>query len=199
MTYLDKVWRMTLFYSVTLSSVVLNHVHHVYVNVTDGPASPGGGMDEFSAQRKSGVEDSLSGMWDDYQDLIEPLFANTANFVRIELWAADVGSSDFVFWSTLPIGHAGSGIGTNQAGIGQIITMRSQDGKSGRLQFMENQLTAAVKDPYPFSNAPSADIAAWITGNNSFLFNKSKSWFIAPINNCVEQNEKVWDKRFRTT
>lgn len=198
MTYLDKTWRMTLFYNVVLSGVTVDHVHHVYVNVDNGD-EPGNTMDVYEVQRRNGSIVTADVIWDEYQDLIEPLFANTANFVRIELWAADAGSNDFVFYSTLPIGHVGSGVGTNQAGIGQIITMRSVDGKSGRLQYMENQMLAGAKDPYPFSNTPSANIAAYITGLTSFIYSKNRAWFIAPINNCVEQNEKIWDKRFRTS
>jgi len=196
MAFNAQLWRVTLFYSVVLSGVTLEHKHNVYVNVTDG-GSPGDAMSDFEVTRRNGTPVALDVAWDDYQDLIEPLWANTANFVRTELWAAPSPFTDFIFYSTLPIGHAGSGVGTNQAGMGQIVTMRSTDGKSGRLQYMENQITAAAKDPYPFSNAPSAAIAAWVTGLSSFIYNKNEAWYIAPINNCVEQNEKIWDKRFR--
>lgn len=196
-TYLGKKWRMTVFYTTQPAGLTIaSHEHNVFLNVTDG-GSPGAAWDDFVTTTRQGIVVGMTDFLDTYMDLVEPLFAPTAQFIRAELWAAEPNTKDFIFYSTLPIGHAGSSAGASTPYIGQIITYRCQNGKSMRSQFLETVLAAGAKDPYPFTNAQSAALAAYIAGETSSVVNQSFAFPIAPINNCVEQNEALWDARQR--
>lgn len=196
MTYLDKNWRLTVYYTTTPAGLtLLSHIHNVYINITDG-VSPGGDWGDYFATIRSGGEVSMTTYLDTYMDLVEPVCPPTTSFIRAELWAADPGSDDFIFYSVVPIGHVGSGA----AGGGynsQIMTFRCQDGKGMRLQFAETSVSAGDKDPYPFANAASAALAAHASGSSSAIVNKFTFFPIAPVNNCVEQNENYWKDRRR--
>lgn len=196
-TYLGKKWLWRLFYTVTPASMIpLSHETALYLNVTDG-VPPGGIFDDYSVTRRSGVVDSVAQYTDEVMDLIEALYANTAQFIRAELWAADVGSDDFIFYSTLAIGHVGSGANPNQGNNSTIITFRCQNGNSMRIQLAETEIVAAPKDPFPFVNVNAQALAAHMAGTSSAVVNKRFSFPIAPINSCTEQNEHYWDARNR--
>lgn len=196
-TYLGKKWQWRMFYVVTPAGLIpLSHEMRLYLNVVDGE-DPGGPFNAFNVQTRAGVLVDLSVYNDTLMDLVEELYGTTANFIRCELWAAEPTSEDFVFYSTLPVGHVGSSIATNVANNGQIMTFRCQNGNSMRLQLAESVLAAGLKDPYPFTNTPSATLAGHIAGTASAVVNKRFSFPIAPINNSVEQNETYWDARNR--
>lgn len=197
MTYLDKKWLWRLFYTVTPAGMIpLPHETALYLNVTDG-VEPGGEFDEFQVTPRGAVALPLGEYTDTLMDLIEALYANTAQFIRAELWAANVGSEDFVFYSTLAIGHLGSSANPNQGNNSTIITFRCQNGNSMRIQLAETEIVAAPKDPYPFVNVNAAALAAHVSGAFSAVVNKRFSFPIAPINSCTEQNEHYWDARNR--
>lgn len=195
MTYLDKKWQLRLFYTTTPAGLTLaSHEHNLYVNVTAG-VDPGGDMSDFEVTARNGTFFDLETWIDSYMDLVEPLFADTAQFIRMELWGAEPLTEDYIFYSVLPIGHAGSNVTAMRPYVQQAITYRCANGNNMRSQFMETSLTEGAKDPYPFANAPSAALAAFVSGLASPIVNKRGSFPIAPINNCVEQNETLWDKR----
>lgn len=189
-------WRMSIFYSTQPAGLILlTHEHRIYVSIIEAGA-PGDDIGDFIVQRRNLGELGLDSYLDIYMDLIEPICPATTSFVRAELWAAVPLSEDYVFYSTLPIGHVGSGA----AGGGynsQIMTFRCQNGNSMRLQLAETSVSAGVKDPYPFANAGSAALAAHVSGTESCIINKRFFFPISPINNCVEQNEIYWDERNR--
>lgn len=196
-TYLGKKWLWRLFYTVTPASMIpLPHETALYLNVTDGVA-PGGDFSDYTVTTRDGAFSDLALYTDDLMDLIELLYANTAQFIRAELWAADVGSDDFIFYSTLAIGHVGGGANPNQGNNSTIITFRCQNGNSMRIQLAETEIVAAPKDPYPFVNVNAQALAAHAASPSSAVINKRFSFPIAPINSCTEQNEHYWDARNR--
>jgi len=197
MSYLGKRWRLTLFYTVTPSGMtVLSHEMNMFVIVTAG-VDAGGDMSNYEFQLRSGSEVTATTYIDTIMDLLEPLWGSSAQFIRMELWASEPTSDDYVFYSVLPIGHTGSSVSANVGNNGEIITFRCQNGNSMRLQLAETTASAAPKDPYPFANAARAAFAAHVAGTSSAIVNKRASYPIAPINDCVEQNEAFWDARNR--
>jgi hypothetical protein len=196
-TYLSKKWQWRLNYTVSpVGLIALPHQMRLHLNVVLG-GLPGLDFADFEVEYRNGVQTDLATYSDILTDLIEPIYGSTAQFTNAELWAADTGSEDWIFYSVLPIGHAGSHIGTNVANNAQIMTFRCQNGNSMRVQLAETVVAAGAKDPYPFSNSQSAALAAHISGLTSAVVNKRFSYPIAPINNCVEQNETYWDARNR--
>lgn len=196
-TYLGKKWQLRLFYTTQPATLsMLSHEHRVYLNIEDG-APPGAGFDEYEVQTRSGVIVALSTYTDTYLDLVEPILPSTTQLIRVELWGADVATEDWVFYSVLAVGHVGSAAGAAVSYTAQIVTFRTQDGKSMRLQYAETAVAAGVKDPYPFANAATAALAAHVSGSASAVVNKYFSFPIAPINNCIEQHERYWDERQR--
>lgn len=199
MTYLDLRWQLQIFYTTTPASLSLAaHTHKIFLNVVDG-VDPGEAISNFVLQRRNLSTVDCDIFIDEYMDLVEPLFFNTSQFIRAELWAMPQDSEDATFYAVLPIGHAGSSATATAAYNGQIMTFRCANGDSARIQLMETTLGAGAKDPFPFSNVASADLADYVAGATSPIVNKRTSYLISPLNNCIEQNEHLWDKRNRNS
>lgn len=189
--------QMRLFYTTTISSVLLEHQHNLYVNVTSDP-DPGDAFSTISVVQRTGGSATLLATLTGYLTVLRPCFDAATDITRAELWvAATSDSEDYTYLATEVIGLSGTAGTAAQVAQQATFTFRAVNGNPMRIQLMESYFTGNSKLSFPTSSAVANALAAALTGGTSAFVNKRGSPAIAAINFLCGQNEKLFNERFR--
>lgn len=193
-------YEVRLYYSTSVSSLVLQHSarYNVYVDGTPAPGTP---FSDINVLRRDNSPFALDGEVDDWVALMKDLYNSTAGIATIdyaELWKYEPESFDASFISTYPINVAG-GSATALSPYSQVIvTFRSAEGGVMKLNFMETIIAAGARDTLPFSNttldamadAVVAGTVPWVARDGGYPF--------ACIASYPGQNEALFKRRLRS-
>lgn len=195
-SYLDKDWQLRIFYNTTPTGFqVMEHIARYWIKVRAATA-PGDGFDTVDVDLKGGAVTTLDLALTTFLAALLPRHSTVTEFSRAELWAADAGTDDFVFWAIEAIGDTGTVASTAVVAQQETFTFRSSDGRSGRVQVMEGMAGGNGRNAYPYTGS-ALTLADYVTGASSVITTRSSAFFIASINLLEGQNEELFEKRFR--
>jgi hypothetical protein len=197
MTYLDKDWQLRFIYNTTPTGFpIMEHVERHWINVTGG-VDPGGDLSDFEITQRNGVPGNADVSVDAMVAALISRHSTVSEINRAELWAASVGSDDFIFYSTYTIAEIGTVASSAQVALQETYTFRSADGKTGRIQIMEGVTAGNGRNSYPFGGTAQT-LADYFSGSTSPFITRSRAPFVSPINLLFGQNEQLFEKRFRS-
>jgi hypothetical protein len=182
-------------YVVTVSSIPLEHVHKVRVNVADEPA-PGAAFDEIALTVKGGGTDDLDAYAQAYLALYANAWANTVDFLAPQLWRGLVGSDDMTMISVADFAAVGNGSGTTASHYA-MATVRCDDGSILKIAYQEPGYTANSSISYPFSVATFDDIVDHLIGSGSGVLSRQGGVPLWGSKLSGGQNEATWRRRNR--
>lgn len=189
-------WEWRLFYSTTGGGLTRPHVMRVSLDV-DGDPDPGSEFADYTCVSRLGLAPELD-VWTDNMVLkVKALLDPGASIIRAELWKSQDAMFNFAFQSTYSIGVVGTAAGTVNTDGQLIITFRSQNGGSARINVMEPNLPNAQTDPYPFADAGALALADYITGHSSPVIARDNGYLFAALNLLVGSNEAAFKDRLR--
>lgn len=198
MTYLDKDWRLSIFYDTLPTGVsLMSHVQHLWVNITSG-VDAGGSFDNYQGETKDETLVSLTEFIEAYMIPYVTMYSDAADINRAELWAAPEGTDDFQFYSVKAITLPGTGVTDDIPTMQGTFTFRAQNGKGGRVQFMEPIVNTVLRIAAPTTIQPVEDIFAFLLDPAaSIAFHRSRSFYIAGINYCGNISDALEKRRYR--
>lgn len=168
---------------------------------TLGEAIPGmAAVDVDMAARSLGAAVSLQTAADEFWAAFRPLLPTTAQCSTYTLWRAGVNNTVRTFISggvfTTPNGSAaGAYVPAQQL----TMTFRSATGRIGRLICLETTQTGSAVYPLNPDGSSTFDVvAAYVVGENSIVCARDGSFFVQALNGSLGQNEKVFEKRYRS-
>lgn len=189
-------YELRFFYSITISSVVLNHVHRVNVNISGDPEPPVDFADIDILGVPGGLV-SLDTVVDAYVTLLRELTSAANSFSHVELWRYDTGTFDSQFISTYTLGLVGTNV-TAVVSAGQLIhTYRTAEGGIMRWTFMEPNVAQDVSRGYATMSAREQDIADFVLGTNRYFYARDTSLPVAFIKSHPGQSEVIFKRRYR--
>lgn len=158
---------------------------------------PGDTFADFNVLSRDSSNPALDAWLDAYIDLVREIYHTDTTFVDAELWKYTPESFDAAFYATYAIGLAGlSASGTTADGQG-IMTFRSQNGGSARLNFMETIAAAGATTPIASATAAVQDIADYITDPGSPVIARDNGYLFTALNWLPGLNEGLFKDRFR--
>lgn len=191
------------FYSATVNSVLINHVHRVNLLAGDGSLGldPGTPFDEIFYLTPAGSSDpaTLDTLCDDYALDWAAFMNNTSGIGYAELWEYDDLSFDAHFISTYLISQAGLSA-TPHVPAGQImITFRTSLGGVMKLNFMETIIPAGASDTGTIGNADVEDLVSKVEAGTYPWLGRDNGWPFARIGMYPGQNEALFKRRYRNS
>jgi len=195
MPALPDRYEVTLYFGVTVGTQLLIHEHTMRVNISEA-GSPGVGFGSFEVLKKGGVAEDLESSMLTYLALIYPHYSTTTDFIKMELWTAEIGSDDFTFLSVMDIGEVGSGAG-NQADRYLMWSYRCTDGSVMKQVYLEGENSFDTKQTYPTSSTDLNAIRVYTIGNDSPFLSFRGGVPISSEFLSGGQAESVWKARHR--
>lgn len=191
-------YQLRIFYSTTVSSIVLQHVQSLNINVDPAP-DPG---DAFSTIQPvypgAAAYTDLADMVDDYVLDMKAMYSSAGSTIeRAELWRYETESFDAEFVSAYTLGIAGTSGGTTSSASQSITTIRTTNGGVFRLVFMESIIIPGVTDPGTISNSNLNNIVGKIESGELPFLGRDNGWPFARIAHYPGQNEALWKRRNR--
>jgi len=200
----DGRTELRFFYSVGGAGIAtLQHKHTIDVVVQElSEVEPGALFENIAVQWWNGTSGHfLDEAVDTYVALLQQVLDDTdADIQRVELWKyGEEPSLDAQFIAVYELGLNGTNSGVQVSGQ-YTLTFRTQLGNQMRFQVMEfsGADQRSQFDP-PFTPASAVDdIVQYLTGQAHPFCARDNSRPIAPIRLSLTQNEKIFNKRFRT-
>lgn len=189
-------WEIRIAYSVVTTYGTKHHSCRMNVDVDTDPG-PGSAFADYDLKSRAGLYYTAESWTDAFVDLMKVLYKADSTIIAAELWKYATGSYNAAFQSAYSIGVAGTNVGTTQSFVQNILTFRSQNGGSARLNFMETCLGAGATDPYPTASTPINDIFDLVTALQSPVIARDGGYLFAPLNYLPGQNERLFKKDLR--
>lgn len=190
-------YELRFFYTITISSVAIQHVHRLNVNIVGDPVPP---VDfaSISILGTPGGVVPLDTVVDGYVALLRELTSAVNSFSHVELWKYTPGTFDSEFVSTYALGLAGLNV-TAVVAAGQLIhTYRTAEGGILRWTFMESNVAQDVSRGYATMSAREQAISDFILGVNRYFYARDTSLPVAFIASHPGQSEVIFKKRYRS-
>lgn len=182
-------------YIVTISSVPLEHVHKVRINIETEPEE-GFGFDEIGVVRKGSAVVDLDTYAQTYLGLITDMYATTVDFLAAQLWRGAVGSDDMLLVSIADFVAVGTGSSVTASNY-NMATVRCFDGSILKVALQETSLDANYSVGFPTSSTIWNDLVAHITGDGSGVLSRQGGIPLAGNKLSAGQNEATWRRRNR--
>lgn len=184
-------WEVRLNYGTAQGSLATASQLRLSVDV-DTPPDPGSPPADYDLKSRQGLYYTFSTWVDALVALLRPLFHTGSSFPNAELWKYGQGTFNAAFQTSYTVGLAGSSSTSTAAFSQAIVTFRSQNGGSARINLMQSILASNVTDPYPFANSAVNDLADLITALNSPVIARDGGYLFSALNYLVGQNEHMF-------
>lgn len=182
-------------YVVPISSVSLDHVHTVRVNVESEP-SEGSDFADIGVVLKGGAIDDLDSYAQTYLGIINALYPTTADFLAPQLWRGLVGSDDM---ELIAVGDFNA-LGTGGAAVSAhyaIATFRCFGGSILKLAYQECEYSANTTISFPTGVTDFEAIATHVTGATGGIISAQGAFPLVGNKLSGGQNEATWRRRNR--
>jgi hypothetical protein len=189
-------WEIRIGYNVSISGKTRGHELRMSVDVDTDPG-PGSVFGDYDLVSRAGLYYTAETWTDAFVALMKVIYKTDGTIVAAELWKYDSGSFNAAFQSAYSIGVAGTSALSTQLWSQQILTFRSQNGGSARLNFMESVKTVGPTDPYPTSDSDIDDIFDLVTASQSPVIARDGGYLFAPLNYLPGTNEHLFKKDYR--
>lgn len=176
-------YKIKLFYSTTVSSVLFEHVQELSLGLDPPYPSPGDAFATITPifRITPGGAHDLKTVIDNWVLACKPLFSSGAgnSIDRAELWECVPFSFAATFVSAYSIAVAGTSGGSVQTGGQYIVTMRTTQGGVFKYSWMETTIAQAVTDTGTLASSTVESIVAdteagnkypWLARDNGFPF-----------------------------
>lgn len=186
-------WQLRLHYNTVQSGVTTLSTMALSCDV-DTPPDPGSDPGDYDMKSRQGLFYNFDSWVDALVALLRPLFNTTANFTDAELWKYQTGTYNADFQTSKSIGLAGTSATATQPYSQGIITFRSQNGGSARVNLMQSSFQSNVTDTYPFTPTGINDLADEIVDLHSPVLARDGGYLFSPLNWLVGQNERMFKR-----
>jgi hypothetical protein len=172
--------------------------HQLRVNV-DVDTDPGPGSDfvDYDLVSRAGLYYNAETFTDALIALLQPLYHTNSNFVNAELWKYASGSYNAAFQSAYTIAVAGSSATADVLNGQAILTFRSQNGGSARVNLMESTRAAGATLSYPTAIGAVDDLFDFVTDSQSPMLARDGGYLFSPLNYLPGLNERLFKKTYR--
>jgi hypothetical protein len=189
-------WEIRIAYTTNFGSGDKDHTMRVSVDVDSDPG-PGSAFADYDLKSRAGLYYTAASFVDALVTVVKELYPAAASFNSAELWKYASGTFNAAFQSAYTIGVAGvNGASSHLHGQG-ILTFRSQNGGSARLNLMEPVLTPGPTLQYPTSTTIIDDVFDFITASQSPVLARDGGYLFAPLNWLPGRNERLFKKDYR--
>lgn len=176
--------------------------HDLEVNC-DVLGSPAAGADPSSVNLRTRngdgapLDDCANAFW----DKVRPLFHLATLASTYTLWKRNTDNTDRVFVSGGTLTNLnGANIGAPNTPASQAtLTWRSAGGHYMKLIFLEGVFSGSSRIPIASSTDPNVTaLNGYITSGLNFVTARDRSFPVTPMNISYGQNEKVFQRRYRS-
>jgi hypothetical protein len=193
-------YEIRLLYSVSITSVVLNHRQRLSCAIAGDDPTVGTPFSSINVGRRAGGAIALDDAVDAYVALMKAFYpgSGASTIVSAELWKYQTETFQADFVSAYDIGVPGTSGSGPQSAAQSIVTMRTTNGGIFKLSYMESVIPFAVTDPGTFTNAGLEALVADIEAGNQPWLARDNGYPIVRIAHYPGQNEALFKKRYRT-
>lgn len=188
-------YQLDMHYETQAGGVTLEHIAKYNVDVAGSPA-PGIDFSEIEFVTKGAGLVFGAVAAQAWADLVSDLFAVSTTITYFELWSVAPESFDRTYISTLESGTAGLRAQNTSVAAQSILTFRSQEGGSMRLNFMETIYGQDVPVAQPTSIPEVDAVGSFVVSDNNWLLARDTSYPIARVRWLPGQNEKLARTRY---
>lgn len=188
-------------YVVEIPQVYSNLTHSLTFNCdVIGEAAPGSAPTAITLRSHDGTGVNLDIGVNAAWALIRPFFQVLTLASSYTLWKQTVGVTDRQFISAGAL-SAPNGVnpGGNLPAQQLVLTWRSAAGGIMKLQMLEGVFEGNAR--LPLLSSPDANVlnlSTYILGNDNWITARDRSFPVAAMNASYSQNEKVFNRRYRS-
>lgn len=194
----DGIWEVRFFYTTTPTGFP-EMEHRLTLDVAvDADDGPGQSFENIGLLQRNNLDTNLKIQVDALIALLQPFYPVSTEFSRAELWKIPEGTYNGQFYSVYEIGENGTSANPSLVAQQTTWTFRSLTGGNGRLQLMESALAGNTKLNPPYANASALALASHMISSATVWKARDNGYFFANIHLTSGQNEKLFQKRFRT-
>lgn len=189
---------MRIFYTTSVSSLVLEHSQRFSCVITNDP-DVGDPFSAINLQLPNLTDIAADTAVDNWVTDMKAMYSNGAghSIERAELWRYTPDTWDASFLAAYTINENGSSASATQDSGQSITTMRTAGGGLFKVTFMESVISPASTDPGTISNASLESLIADIEAGLYPWIARDGFYPVVRIAHYPGQNERLWKVRHR--
>lgn len=181
---------------------IFNELGHVIELNCDAVGTPTTGDDPTTVFLRTRdnvgatLDDSANAIW----DLLRAFFNATTLCSTYNLWKRNPDNNDRLFISGGVLANPNGSSATANVPANQcVMTWRSGNGNIMKISLVENIITSNSRVPLASSTAPMVTaLSAFVLSDANVIMARDRSFPVASMNVSFSQNEKVFNRRFRS-